>query len=115
VEGVADYATMIDKPLSQYDALEPTRGFVRGRWDGDPVVRPPAYNASTEEAAGRYGVAFLAVRRISGVYGQDKMLDFWGKIIHDGMTLEAASTQALGKDWPSVKADCARYIRSAAG
>ncbi len=115
VEGVADYATMIGKPLTQYDALEPTQTFVRGRWDGDPVVRPPTYNASTDEAAGRYGVAFLAVRRISDVYGPDKMLDFWGKVVHDDMTLEAAASQALGKAWSTVKADCAQYIRSAVG
>jgi hypothetical protein len=115
VEGVADYATMIGKPLNQYDALKPTQTFVRGRWDGDPVVRPPAYNASTDEAAGRYGVAFLAVRRISDVYGQDKMLNFWGKVVHDDLTLEAASTQALGKAWATVKADCAQYVRNAVG
>jgi hypothetical protein len=106
---------MIGKPLNEYDALPPTRTFVRGRWDGDPVVRPPAYSATTDEAAGRYGVAFLAVRRISDVYGQDKMLDFWGKVVRDDVNLEAASTQTLGRSWATVKADCAQYIRSAVG
>ena len=113
IEGIADYATMIGRSIGEYDALAPTRSFVRGRWDGDPAVAPPTVDASLEEASARYGVAFLAVRRISDVYGQDKLLEFFGKIVHDNATADVASTQVLGADWATVKADCAQYIRTA--
>ena len=111
VEGIADYAPMIGKSVSQYDALDAVDTFVNGPWNGDPAVSQPATSASTEEAAGRYGVAFLSVRRIADVYGQDRLLEFWGKIVHDDLTLDAAAVAALGKSWATVKADCVQYIR----
>jgi len=106
---------MIGKSIGEYDALSQTRSFVRGRWDGNPAVDAPAVDASLEEASARYGVAFLAVRRIADVYGQDKMLDFWGRIVHDNVTAENASSQVLGADWDTVRADCTQYIRDAVG
>jgi hypothetical protein len=115
IEGIADYATMIGRSIGEYDALSQTRSFVRGRWDGNPAVDAPAVDASLEEASARYGVAFLAVRRIADVYGQDKMLDFWGRIVHDNVTAENAASQVLGADWDTVKADCTQYIRDAVG
>jgi hypothetical protein len=115
IEGIADYATMIGKSIGEYDALSQTRSFVRGRWDGNPAVDAPAVDASLEEASARYGVAFLAVRRIADVYGQDKMLDFWGRIVHDNVTAENAASQVLGADWDTVKANCTQYIRDAVG
>jgi hypothetical protein len=115
IEGIADYATMINKPIAEYDALVPTRSFVRNRWNGEPAVDPPTLDASLEEASARYGVAFLAVRRISDVYGQDNMLQFFGKVVHDNESAENAAMQALGASWATVRADCAQFIRSAAG
>jgi hypothetical protein len=115
IEGIADYATMIGRSIGEYDALAPTRSFVRGRWDENPAIEPPAIDASLEEASARYGVAFLAVRRIADVYGQDKMLDFWGRIVHDNMTADTAASTVLGTDWGTVRADCAQFIRSATG
>lgn len=115
IEGIADYATMIGRSIGEYDALAPTRSFVRGRWDGNPAVDPPSTDAALEEASARYGVAFLAVRRIADVYGQDKMLEFWGRIVHDNVTAENASSQVLGADWETVRADCADFIRTSVG
>jgi hypothetical protein len=111
IEGVADYATMIGKPVGQYDAISPTRAFVRGRWNGDPAVDPPLASSSLEEASARYGVAFLAVRRISDRYGQDKMLDFFGRVVHDSQDVDAAAKAALGVSWATAKADCVTFIR----
>jgi hypothetical protein len=115
IEGIADYATMIGRSIGEYDALAPTRAFVRGRWDENPAVDPPSIDASLEEASARYGVAFLAVRRIADVYGQDKMLEFWGRIVHDNMTADTAASTVLGTDWGTVRADCVQFIRSAVG
>jgi hypothetical protein len=115
VEGIAEYATMLNQNVSGYDGLEPTRAFVRGKWDGKPNVAAPASNADLDDASARYGVAFLAVRRISEKYGQDKMLTFWGMVVHDGRSLDDASSAALGTPWSTVSADCASYIRKSVG
>jgi hypothetical protein len=112
IEGVADYATMIGKAVRSYDGITSTRAFVRSKWNGDPAVDAPSVNASLQEAGGRYGVAFLAVRRISDKYGQAKMLDFWGRVVHDNQDLNAAATAVLGASWASVQADCAAFVRS---
>lgn len=113
IEGIAEYATLIGKPVRNFDAMEPTRAYVRDDWDGDPAVDPPTESSSLEQAAARYGVAFLAVRRIADRHGQQKMLDFFGRVVHDGDTFEQAARGALGAAWSTVRADCARFIRNA--
>jgi hypothetical protein len=115
IEGIAEYATLIGKPVRNFDAIEPTRSFVRGSWDGDPAVDPPTDKSSLEQAAARYGVAFLAVRRIADRYGEAKMLDFFGRVVHDDDSLDKAARGALGAAWTTVRADVVRFIRSSVG
>jgi hypothetical protein len=111
VEGIADYATMIGRPLHEYDAIPAVRTFVGRSWDGDPAVEQPSFGATMEEAAARYGVAFLAVWRMAEVYGQEAMLDFFGKVVHDDLTLDAAATAAFGASWDTVRDACEEFIR----
>lgn len=113
IEGIADYATMIGKQVRDYDAIPPTKAFVKNQWDGNPEVAAPSSAASLEEASARYGVAFLAVRRISDKYTQPKMLEFFGRIVHDNQDINAAAQAALGAPWTTVSKDCATFIRSA--
>ena len=80
--------------------------------NGDPAVAAPGERASIGEAAARYGIAFLTVRRIADKYGMAKMLDFFGRVVHDAEYLNNAARSALGVPWQTVKADCVRYIRS---
>jgi hypothetical protein len=115
IEGIAEYATMIGQQINSYDGLDQTHDFVKARWDGKPNVAPPSAKASLDEAAARYGVAFLSVRRIAEKYGQDKMLTFWGQAVHDNRSLDDASLSALGTPWTKVSADCASYIRRSVG
>jgi hypothetical protein len=115
MEGIADYAQFLGKAVRQYDALAPTREFVHGSWDGAVAVDPPDEDASVDEAAAHYGVAFLAVRRIADRYGQDKMIDFFGAVVHEGQTLDQAATSTLGASWATVQADCAKFVRSSVG
>ena len=56
-------------------------------------------------------MAFLAIRRLAEVYGQDEMLDFWGFVVHDDRTLEDAATDAFEQSWQTVEADLAQYLR----
>jgi hypothetical protein len=111
IEGIAEYASHLNVALRDYDGVDATRQYVRSSWDGDPAVKAPGQDASQIEAGGKYGVAFLSVRRIADKYGKDKMLDFWGRVIHSADTLDAAARGALGVSWNTVKADCARYVR----
>lgn len=114
-EGIADYAQFLGKPVRQYDALAPTREFVHGSWDGFVAVDPPGDDASVDEAAARYGVAFLAIRRIADKHGQSKMIDFFGAVVHQGKSLDAAATSVLGASWSAVQADCAKFVRASVG
>lgn len=111
IEGIAEYAEYQDLPVRQYDAYIPTRDFVRSRWNGDPAVSAPTASASLNEAGARYGISYLSIRRIAEKYGPDKMLEFWGAVVHDGDSLDAAARAKLGATWAVVKADCVKYIR----
>jgi hypothetical protein len=113
VEGIADYATMVGRPVRNYEAISPTRSFVRNGWSGDPAVDPPGADASLTEASARYGIAFLAVRHIAEVYTEEKMLAFFGRVVHDNDSLDSAATRELGVAWSTVKAECAQFIRDA--
>lgn len=115
VEGIADYATMIDRPVRSYDAFGPTREFVRGRWDGSCAVDPPGGGASLEDASGRYGVAFLAVRHLAEAYSEEKLLEFFGHVVHEDDSLQAASLAVFGEDWADVREACAAYVRDSVG
>ncbi|MGE5826910.1 MAG: hypothetical protein ACM30G_00905 [Micromonosporaceae bacterium] len=115
VEGIADYAEFLGKPVRLYDALAPTRTYVHGSWDGDIAVSAPGSDASVDEAAAHYGVAFLAVRRIAERYGQEKMIKFFGAVVHEDKSLETAASSTLGASWASVSTDCAKFVRSSVG
>jgi hypothetical protein len=115
VEGIADYAEFLGKPVRLYDALAPTRTFVHGSWNGNVAVPAPDSDASIDEAAAHYGVAFLAVRRIADRYGQEKMINFFGAVVHEDKSLETAAISTLGASWATVSADCAKFVRTSVG
>jgi hypothetical protein len=112
IEGIAEYASHLNINFADYDGVSQTRQFVRTTWDGDPAVSPPGQSASTTEAAGKYGVAYLSVRRMAERYGKQKMLDFWAKIVHDADPIDSAARSVYGVPWSTVRADCAAYVRN---
>ena len=72
VEGMAEYVRMVNRPLGSTVAAR-CREAVRPAGqlaDGTPG-EPPA-GAATEDASGRYGVAYLTVRRLAERFGEDK-------------------------------------------
>jgi hypothetical protein len=115
VEGIAEYATMIGQPVRDFDKLPAVRSFVRKGWDGDPAVDPPDEDTSNLEAAARYGIAFLAVRRLADRFGEERMITFFGKVVRDDESLDRAAEETFGTDWDSVRADCAKFVRGSAG
>ena len=112
VEGIADYAQFLNRPVDAYDGLPAVRSMVRDGWDGRVDVTPPTESSSLTDAAARYGVGFLAIRHIADTYGQAKMLAFFGNVMHKGYTLDKAARNALGRSWSSLNSECAAYVRS---
>jgi hypothetical protein len=114
VEGIAEYVRMVGRPLDDYAGLVATRKYVHsGHWAGDIALTVPPDGASVDDAAGRYGVAMLALRRIAEKYGEDKLLDFFAAVVRDGTAPAVAGPEVLGVDWPTVVADCAWSVRHA--
>ncbi|MDT4988980.1 MAG: hypothetical protein QOI74_3074, partial [Micromonosporaceae bacterium] len=112
VEGIAEYVRMAGRPLRDYELLATARRYVRAGHDTElsGLAEPPAA-ISTEDASGRYGVAFLTVRRLAERYGEDRMLRFFDEVVRRGVPPDQASTSDFGADWGEVARDCARYAR----
>jgi hypothetical protein len=116
VEGIAEYVTHADRPATAYPWLSGTRRYVRGgQWQGTAGLAAPPESATVGDATGRYGVAYLAVRRLATRFGEAKMLEFFAAVARDGQNATAAAPAVLGAPWPDVAADCDRYIREVAG
>jgi hypothetical protein len=116
VEGIAEYAEYGSLSVNEYDGLDAVGTLVRSKkWESDVRVEPPDDDASVSEAAGAYGVGYLAIRRISERFGEAKMLKFFGEVMHKGKSVVDAAKSALGKSWTDVNSDCVHYILSHAG
>jgi hypothetical protein len=112
VEGVAEYVRNVGKPVEAYPWLVSTGTYVHsGRWLGTASLREPAEAASVAAAAGRYGVAYLAVRRLAERFGEDRMLAFFASVVRNGTAVEAAAVQLFGIGWEEVATDCDAYVR----
>jgi hypothetical protein len=116
VEGIAEYVTHAERPASSYPWLDGTRTYVTsGRWPGTAALAAPAESATVNDATGRYGVAYFAVRRIADRFGTDKLLAFFAAVARDGRPPGQASTEIFGVAWADVAADCDRHVRSVVG
>jgi hypothetical protein len=113
VEGIAEYVRMVGRPLSEYELLTASRRYVGA---GNPTdvrdLTEPNPNASTEDASGRYGVAFLSVRRLAERFGEDRMIGFFDQVVRQGVTLPEAAAGVFGVEWEMVTGDCAEYVRN---
>jgi hypothetical protein len=117
-EGLADHALLSGQAATRHDALTSgvARRFLRdGKWDGKATIAEPKVDAPLWEAVARYGIAFLAVRRMSERFGDAKLLAFFSEVMHRGSTLDEASQKAFGLPWSNVEKDCATSIRSRIG
>ncbi|NUT19252.1 MAG: hypothetical protein HOV77_08695 [Hamadaea sp.] len=112
IEGIAEYADMDGAAVSRYSALEETKKFVEGSWDGMVAVSAPRDSDGDAKAAAAYGVAFLAVRHLADKYGEQKMREFFDAVVHDHQTEGQASEAVFGEDWSTVQAGCVEFIRA---
>ena len=116
IEGIAEYVQNVGTPISAYRALSDGRKYVHsGAWNGTVALGEPSTTATTSEANGEYAVAYLAVRRLSERFGEQRMLEFFNAVARNGQGLESASVTVLGQPWAQVADDCARYVRRGVG
>lgn len=113
IEGIAEYAEMDGSSLSRYSALDQTRDFVKGSWNEHVAVSAPKGSDGDDTVAAAYGVAFLAVRHLAEKYGEQKMVEFFTAVVHEGETEISAAQQVFGESWSSVEKDCVEFIQSA--
>jgi hypothetical protein len=103
VEGIAEYTSMLGRPVSQYSRLDLVRyANKHGR----------AGLTAAEAKSVTYGESFLTVRRLADVYGEEATLTFFDRCVHGRWGPEEASALAFGKPWNTVSADIDRYIRN---
>jgi hypothetical protein len=115
VEGIAEYVRVSDGSRP-FDGLAEVRKYVHsGRWPGDVALDEPPPDSSASDVNGRYGVAYLALRRLADRFGEDKLLAFFAAVARNGTPLAPASVAAFGVSWDTAAADCAQYVRSQAG
>jgi hypothetical protein len=112
VEGIAEYVR-VTGGTRPFDGLAEVRKYVHsGRWPGDVALDEPPPDSSASDVNGRYGVAYLALRRLADRFGEDKLLAFFAAVARTGTPLAPASLAAFGVSWDTVAADCAQYVRS---
>ncbi|WP_435152920.1 hypothetical protein [Micromonospora aurantiaca (nom. illeg.)] len=115
VEGLAEYAGADGQPVHRYDGLTEVRNLVRGGWSGRLDEVAPADDASDDRVGGAYGVGYLAVRHLVDRYGEQRMLDFYRAVVHQGRTPEQAADEVFGDTWSMLHDDCVAYVRAVVG
>ncbi|WP_431942626.1 hypothetical protein [Micromonospora marina] len=115
VEGLAEYAGADGQPVHRYDGLAEVRDLLRGGWSGRLEAVAPADDASDDRVGGAYGVGYLAVRHLVDRYGEQRMLDFYRAVVHQGRTPEQAADEVFGDPWSMLHDDCVAYLRAVVG
>jgi hypothetical protein len=116
VEGIAEYVRMVGRPLSEYELLSSSRRYVRaGKPTTVAALAEPAVDASTEDASGRYGVAFLSVRWLAERFGEEKMLRFFDEVVRQGVAVPDAAAGEFGAGWDAITGECAGYVERSLG
>jgi len=119
--GVDRYAKLTTTPPTTYVVYLASPSEWR-TWFGGPVAEPGGYalQLSRDSAApvldtsGGYGVAYLSVTCLATRFGEDRMLDFYGRVVRQNGPLDQASQLAFGQPWDRVNADCAGFVRQKA-
>ncbi|MFC0096178.1 hypothetical protein ACFFKH_01380 [Micromonospora marina] len=115
VEGLAEYAGADGQPVHRYDGLAEVRDLLGGGWPGRLEAVAPADDASDDRVGGAYGVGYLAVRHLVDRYGEQRMLDFYRAVVHQGRTPEQAADEVFGDPWSMLHDDCMAYLRAVVG
>ncbi|MFG1714138.1 hypothetical protein [Micromonospora sp. NPDC049203] len=115
VEGLAEYAGADGQPVHRYDGLAEVRKLLRGGWSGRLDAVAPADDAGDDRVGGAYGVSYLAVRHLVDRYGEQRMLDFYRAVVHQGRSPAQAADEVFGDPWSMLHDDCVAYVRGVVG
>ncbi|HCT81554.1 MAG TPA: hypothetical protein DGG94_09440 [Micromonosporaceae bacterium] len=111
IEGIAELAAH-PVGLGPADWKAETISYVRRSWDRKLPGEDPPDDISDSAAGARYGVAFLAVKRLNDRFGHAKVIDFFERVIEQDLPLSVVSESVFGSPWSEVEADCIGFIRA---
>lgn len=115
IEGIAELAEMEGSPASSHPGASEIAKLIANGTVTSLDVPPPTSSAEEEIVAARYGVAFLGVRCISERFGEEKLVQFFHRVVHDGIALSVAAPQILQMEWQPLNSECFGYVRETAG
>ncbi|MEU8077325.1 hypothetical protein AB0B31_17960 [Catellatospora citrea] len=110
-EGLAEYALMDGGRVRDYLRLPAIRQLVEDGWNGDVEFANPAKGTKGWIVSARYGISALAVRHLADRFGEARLVEFFHKVVHDGVTVPVAARETLGVEWPDLERECADFIR----
>lgn len=114
-EGLAEYALMDGARVRDYLRMPAIRQFVADGWNGDVEFRDPPKGTRGWLVSARYGMSALAVRHMADRFGEARLVEFFHRVVHDGVTVPVAARETLGVEWAALERDCADFIRDSVG
>lgn len=113
-EGLAEYALMDGARVRDYLRMPAIRQLVQDGWNGDVEFKDPAKGTKGWIVSARYGMSALAVRHLADRFGEARLVEFFHRVVHDGVTVPVAARETLGVEWAALERDCADFIRDSA-
>ncbi|WP_144121657.1 hypothetical protein [Catellatospora sichuanensis] len=110
-EGLAEYALMDGARVRDYLRMPAIRQLVEDGWNGDVEFTDPPKGTKGWIVSARYGMSALAVRHLADRFGEDRLVEFFHRVVHDGVTVPVAARETLGVEWAVLERECADFIR----
>ncbi|MEV4706684.1 hypothetical protein [Actinoplanes sp. NPDC049316] len=110
IEGMAEYIAYGRTPVTAYPRLpDARRHAARTAWTGRLDL---AWSPDRADRAGFYAMGYLAIRCLGATYGDDKLVAFFTRLVHEGRTVDHSATTVFGVPWPRVQTVCEPQIRA---
>ncbi|MEV0454320.1 hypothetical protein [Catellatospora methionotrophica] len=110
-EGLADYAGMNGRPVRDYLRLPAIKRLVESGWDGDVEFADPPPNTAGWVVSARYGISGLTMTHLADRFGEAKLVEFFHRVVHDGVTVQDGAREIFGTDWAALERECAEFVR----
>lgn len=114
VEGLAEYAAAVGRPVDRYPTLADVKRLTDSDWSGELDDLLPDEDAPDWRVSAAYGGGYLAVRHLGDRFGDERLLRFFKLVVHDGDSEEEAARQVFDADWSDLHDECVDYIRKTA-
>jgi hypothetical protein len=112
IEGIAEYIAYTGHATWDDYRLADTREYVHeGKWSGQCYLTKEISSSDGLTGSAAYGIGYLTIKYLVGKYGESAMLDFWGSVERDGLTVDESARETFNMAWKTVNTGCASYIR----